>query len=186
MGKILHSFRSLIEIVAGSALILMAAVVIIQVFFRFVMNNSLSWSEEAARYLQVWITFVGSSIALRRGAHIGVDFLTSFFKGRVKWISNLFIDGVVAVFCVFVIRGGIKIVLQQMKYGQTSAALGLPMWVIYLAVPVGCGLMLIEDVVKLGKEARGYREYKKEKEEKKQKPDTVQYCTKVKATDVNA
>lgn len=156
MEKCLNGFRRLVETVAGAALILMAVIVVVQVFCRFVLNDSLSWSEEAARYLQVYITFVGAAVALQRGAHIGVDFLTGFFKGKAKWVSNLFIHLVVAVFCVIVILAGAQVVATQIKYGQTSPALHLEMWKVYLALPLGGALMLVEDLVKLVHEIRAF------------------------------
>ena len=97
----------------------------------------------------MWITFIGSALALRRGAHIGVDFLTGFFKGKGKWLSDLFIHAVVALFCVIVIVSGFHVVMNQMQYGQTSPALHLAMWKVYLALPIGGILMLIEDIAKI-------------------------------------
>lgn len=164
MEKTLNGFRKIVEGVAGAALLLMAVIVVVQVFCRFVLNDSLSWSEEAARYLQVWITFVGSAVALRRGAHIGVDFVTSFFKGKGKWLSDLFIHLVVAVFCVIVIVAGFQVVMNQMRYGQTSPALHLAMWKVYLALPIGGILMLIEDVAKI---VHTIRSFPKKQEEQK-------------------
>ena len=57
--------------------ITMAAVIILQVIFRYVLNHSLFWSEELARYLLVWLTFLGASSAYYRKVHPGIDLLTS-------------------------------------------------------------------------------------------------------------
>ena len=51
----------------------MAMLVAVQVFFRYVLNQSLFWSEELARYLLIWLTFLGASCAYYRHAHPGVD-----------------------------------------------------------------------------------------------------------------
>ena len=51
----------------------MAALVAVQVFFRYVLNHSLFWSEELARYFLVWLTFLGASVAYYRKVHPGID-----------------------------------------------------------------------------------------------------------------
>ena len=51
----------------------MAALVAVQVFFRYVLNHSLFWSEELARFLLIWLTFLGASVAYHRRAHPGID-----------------------------------------------------------------------------------------------------------------
>ena len=53
----------------------MTATVILQVFSRYILNHSLFWSEELARYLLVWLTFIGATVAYHRNMHPGVDFL---------------------------------------------------------------------------------------------------------------
>jgi TRAP-type C4-dicarboxylate transport system permease small subunit len=55
----------------------MALIVATQVFFRYVLNQSLFWSEELARFLLVWLTFLGATVAYRRKAHPGIDVLYS-------------------------------------------------------------------------------------------------------------
>jgi hypothetical protein len=57
--------------------ILMIGVVAAQVFFRYVLNHSLFWSEELARYILVWLTFLGASVAYRRGVHPRIDLFVS-------------------------------------------------------------------------------------------------------------
>ena len=67
-----------------------------------------------------------------------------------------------AVFCVIVIVAGFQVVMNQMRYGQTSPALHLAMWKVYLALPIGGILMLIEDVVKLAHTIRAFPRKQKE------------------------
>ena len=55
----------------------MTVTVLIQVFFRFVLQSPLRWTEELARYLMIWLVLLASSIAMRNRAHLQVDVLTS-------------------------------------------------------------------------------------------------------------
>jgi len=62
----------------------MAALVAVQVFFRYVLNHSLFWSEELARFLLVWLTFLGASVAYHRRAHPGIDTFSLLLPACLK------------------------------------------------------------------------------------------------------
>ena len=60
----------------------MVAVISAQVWCRFVLNDPLAWSEEAGRYLFVWISFMGAAAGVRYQAHLGIDLLQKFLPAR--------------------------------------------------------------------------------------------------------
>ncbi len=68
----------------------MAIVVAVQVFFRYVLNQSLFWSEELARFLLVWLTFFGASVAYYRQANPGIDFLYSRMSPSIRKTSIVY------------------------------------------------------------------------------------------------
>jgi TRAP-type C4-dicarboxylate transport system permease small subunit len=75
------------------------AVVFLQFYTRYVLNDSLGWTEEIARYLLILVTFVGSIMAMRKGSHIAVEALLVFLPKEAKHWNLVVVDGVVAIFC---------------------------------------------------------------------------------------
>ena len=122
---------------------LMTVLIFMQVVFRYLLEQPLSWSEEGARYLLIWATYAGASIAFYEGKHINATLFTDLFSIRVK-AALLFVAD---VFClwfllVFVYQG--FIVSQRVfMLGQFSPSLPwLPIGITYLAIPVSSFFML--------------------------------------------
>ena len=123
-------------------LTVLVLVVLVAVFFRYVLGDSLPWSDEVARYLCVWVGFVGASVALNRRVHIGVEFfvdrLPAILKRRVKLVVEFVILGLL----LFITYFGIELVLFQIP--QRSSALLISMAWPYASVPVGTSLMIVQ------------------------------------------
>jgi TRAP-type C4-dicarboxylate transport system permease small subunit len=75
------------------------AVVFLQFYTRYVLNDSLGWTEEIARYLLILVTFVGSVMAMRKGSHIAVEALLVYLPKEAKHWLLVAVDGLVALFC---------------------------------------------------------------------------------------
>ena len=131
---------ALFENVLGIVLVItVVTVVTLQIVFRFVLNQPLSWSGETATYLLVWITFLGMAIAQRERAHPAMQVLPKMrgvIQKPVDWICWL---GAVGMF-LFLGVGGLE--LGMLHHVQRSPATGLPIWVVYCALPVGGALGL--------------------------------------------
>ncbi len=82
LRKMLDRVNSLAEYAVCALLAVMVVVVFLQVIFRFVIRSSLPWSEELARYLMVWIVFLGASIGVKRKSHIGVEAVVALLPDR--------------------------------------------------------------------------------------------------------
>ncbi len=125
----------------ASALLLTAILLFVNVVLRYVFSASTSWAEELIRYLMIWITFIGGSVCVRKGAHIRMDFLLTLLpKGSHLWLNRLVFIGA-ALFCGALFWYSLQLVLFTIELEQTSPAMKLPMWIPYLAMPVGSGLM---------------------------------------------
>lgn len=117
----------------------MALLVALQVFFRYVLNHSLFWSEELARFMLVWLSFLGASTAYKRGVHPGVDLLTArlspFFRTACAHLVHL----VSLLFFIAMIIYGVQ--FAHFIRAQISPALYLPKWTVFAIIPVS-GLIL--------------------------------------------
>jgi TRAP-type C4-dicarboxylate transport system permease small subunit len=121
----------------------MTIVVFLQVFFRFVVKGSLPWSEELSRYVMVWAVFFGASMGAKTGAHIGVEAFVNFFPQKIKRSMIIISAGFTQIFCVLVFVLSLQVVIRIYQMGQVSPAMEIPMYIPYLAVPVGAVLMSI-------------------------------------------
>lgn len=124
--------------------VIMLVVGTMQVIWRYVLQHSLSWSEELMRYLYVWVTMIGMSIGIRRKG-------LAYISGLIDFISKKSIIGkkliiiigfsVQIVLFAFITIYGWKLSMQTM--GQLSPALRCSMGYVYLSMPVGGILSLI-------------------------------------------
>jgi len=135
-------FCNLMLVVLGLA---MSILILCQVFFRYVLGASISWSEEAARYLMIWMGCLGSVVALRQGRHIGVRALVERLPGRTydRYIVPL-VQTVMVVFLAYLFWQGV--LLAQFNLDQLSPALEIPMLIPYAAIPAGAAMMILDIV----------------------------------------
>jgi len=154
--KLSNSINHWIEYTLFVLGISMAFVVAIQVFFRYVLNHSLFWSEELARYLLVWLTFLGASAAYRRKAHPGVDALYSRMPPPLRRASTIAVHlASVALFGIMIFHGC------QFAYfvrSQISPALYLPKWIIFSIIPASGLVLMLHAIAFLLKEIWGERQ----------------------------
>jgi TRAP-type C4-dicarboxylate transport system permease small subunit len=123
--------------------VLLAAMTLLvgaQIAGRFVFGYSIFWSDELARFLLVWIAFLGMTIGVRRGAHPGVDSLVCALPPA--WNRMVSLAAVVCCLLFFLVMVGHGALLVQRTWAQRSPSLGLQMGIPYLAVPVAGLLML--------------------------------------------
>lgn len=120
---------------------LMIAVTFAQVIFRYVVRSPLPWSEELARYCFVWIVFLGATLGLERGVHIGVDILTILLPSRIqRWLAAVN-EVLILGFVLLIILASVSVV--DANRLQFSPALGLQMAKVYLAIPLGMSVMAL-------------------------------------------
>ncbi|WP_088104458.1 TRAP transporter small permease [Halalkalibacter urbisdiaboli] len=131
--------------------IVMVVVIALQVFMRYVLDSSLHWSEELARYCFIWLVYIGISYGVKKQRHIKVDVVLILLKDKWKIVLNIISNLVFLAFAMFIIFYGYTIVSKLLTWGQTSPALQIPMGLVYLATPLGMGLTairIIQQIIK--------------------------------------
>jgi TRAP-type C4-dicarboxylate transport system permease small subunit len=145
MRKLGNAFNAMERNVLILALAVMVIVTFTQVVMRYVFNNALSWSEEFARYLFIWFSWVGVSAGLNDKAHLKVEALSNALlkKGLIK--TNGAVSLVVSLLwlatTLIVTYYGAILVAKQLTLGVVTPAMRMPVWIGYLSIPA-CGLVV--------------------------------------------
>jgi TRAP-type C4-dicarboxylate transport system permease small subunit len=126
---------------AVAALGLALAVVWLQVFARYVLNDSLVWAEELTRFALAWSTMVGAAAAYRLGEHIGVTMVLERLRGRWRAVVIRAVHLLVLAFALLVAWEGWLFTLRNFAREQLTAAMQVPIAWAHLALPVG-GLLI--------------------------------------------
>ena len=126
---------ALIGVLAAMALMVFANVVL-----RFTSDRSLLWVEEASRYLMIWLTFLGGGPVLRYGGHLGIDVLQDAIPRHAVAIRAA-IFAILLGFFTFMVWVGLRYAV--FAWGQTTPVMQIPMGAVYLAMPIGFGLMIL-------------------------------------------
>lgn len=138
-------------------LAIMSILIFWQVFARFVIGDSLTFSEEASRFLMIWLTLLGAAYAIREGSLIAIDLLQSKLTGTAGQTVKVLMSVISCIFYVILIIYGFM--MAQSVSFQTAPTTGLSMFWPMLALPAGGILMLINTIAVLvedfiGKEER--------------------------------
>ncbi len=153
VSKILDCIQECTEYILFFLVGAMVVIVFAQVIFRFVLRASLPWSEEASRYIMVWLSMLGASIGLRRKGHIGVEALTMLFPKALQRATAVFGSLVAALFCCGLIVYGLR--LLKVVAAQESPAMEISMALPYGALVVGGALMLLYALEAVALQLRG-------------------------------
>jgi len=144
-------------------LILLAAmtvVTVLQVFMRYVMESSLTWSEELARFCFIWLVYIGISYGVKRAKHVRVEAILSIVKRRGKFVINLIANVLFLYFAIYATYYGFTIMNTIQMSGQMAPSLGIPMSIMYLGMPIGMVLTVIRLIQRIIYETKIYRQGK--------------------------
>ena len=141
IGLFLNILDSLCCKIVIFFLIMMIFLIFSQVFFRYVLNKPLSWTEEVSRHLMIWATFIAAAVAYRRNAHLGIDIFVKILPIKFQKIVSLSVYFIMMIYSFFIVFNGFNMADKTMR--QISSGLGYKMGYIYLAIPVSFIFFLI-------------------------------------------
>jgi len=124
------------SLMAAATLIPFTAVVI-----RYAGDIGISWAQELTIYLFIWMAKFGAAYGVRTGIHIGVDFVVNAVRPSIRRALVMLAMLLGVVFTGVIAFLGARWVIFIYGTGQISPDLEWPMWIIYLAIPLGSGLM---------------------------------------------
>ncbi|MGM8211912.1 TRAP transporter small permease [Virgibacillus sp. W0430] len=130
------------EMFVGISIMGVTLLLFVNIILRYFFSAGITWAEELIRYVIIWITFLGSAICFRRGIHVGIDLLMDYLPKSGKKIVQLLIYFISILFMLLLIKYGFELVAFSMNTSQVSPALQVPMYWVYLAIPIGAILSL--------------------------------------------
>lgn len=138
MKKLLHGLDEYLEEVLLVILLAVMAVIMgIQVFCRYVLSMSLSWSEELTRYLFIWAGFLSISYCTKRCISIKIEQFVALFPKRGKALFKVINHTVELVLFFYLLPFSWRYLYSAIATGQTSPALGIPMYLVQAAPLAG-------------------------------------------------
>ena len=147
LKKVLHWLDENLE--STICMILMVAfcsILFLQVVMRKVFNNSLSWSEELARYIFIWMVFIGISYGAKQMKHLKIDVFLNVFPKKIRGFIVILADVIVLTFGGVVVFAAYITVSKYLQVGTASPAMHIPYWFIHSAPMVGYALTIIRQV----------------------------------------
>jgi TRAP-type C4-dicarboxylate transport system permease small subunit len=142
--------RTLRRVVDGLVVVVfgyMVLAVVAQVAGRYLPGVALGNAVESATFAQIWLTTLGAGLALRTGAIFSLDTVTRHLSLGPARAFSLIIAAISLGFVAVMVYGGILLTMQGT--GQRSPVLLIPMWTIFISIPVGMTLLGIEIVVRV-------------------------------------
>lgn len=135
----------------------LATIVFLQFFTRYVLNDSLSWTEEIARYGLMALAFIGGAVVTRKKSHIAVELLSNLMQpGPLRSALLALIDFITLAFLGLLAYFSVTII--ERMHTQTMMVFELPMSIVYGCVGLGCFMMLARQVQVVWRNARhGWR-----------------------------
>ena len=142
-------YKGLENITRAIVVVLLAMMVVIvfaNVVSRYYLQFSLAWSEEVSRFMLVWLVFLGSFLAFIHDEHLGLDILVQKFplvmRKTVAVATNMLV-----IFALYaMLEGGYLLMLANFDW--LSPAAEIPQGYIYMVIPLVCGLMILQVVLK--------------------------------------
>ncbi|MDR1732692.1 MAG: TRAP transporter small permease [Synergistaceae bacterium] len=149
MKNLLKTLQKIENFTVILTFFVMVAASFTQVVNRNLVQASVGWFEELARYCMIYMALLATELGLRDGTQISITVVTDRLKGALKKAMDIFARAVIIVFAVIAFWTSFTLLQAQLSFGQTSPGLGIPMYLPYFALPIGFGVMTVVQTVML-------------------------------------
>lgn len=130
-------------------------VLFLQVFTRYVLNDPLSWTEEVARYLYVYVVFLGASAAISDRSHVGIDFIVKALPATAQWIVALLVNLAILFVLTQLVYWGWRAAMRQ--WNLPLVVLDIPYTWVYIVIPITAVLMTLRTLLIMREDYRAMR-----------------------------
>lgn len=144
-GPALRALRRLVEATCVLLFASYCVLILVQVFYRYVLNDSLTWSEEAVRFEQFWVIMLATALCAQRRAHIRLEGFEAVVPARHRRSVEMFGDLVTIGCCLFLLWTGVELTMASVD--TLSSASQVSMAWVYAAMPVGSVLIILWTVL---------------------------------------
>lgn len=143
MKKILSKLQKIENIIMIGAFALMVSTSFVAVINRNIFKISIAWLDELAVYSMIYMVLIGTEMGLRDGTQISVTSVVDKFHGKSKKVIHIISKLIVVGFSLMIFISSISMVKAQVRTGQISPGLKLPMSVPYAALPISFGIITL-------------------------------------------
>lgn len=147
LKRVSHTVNKAVSYTGIGMFVVLVFACVMQVFFRFVLNNSLSWTEELARYLFVWMHLIGASLLIEDNGHATVTVILDLLHGKARKAVNILIEAIILIDGTLMLYSGV--IVSYRSRTNVSTAMSIPMWVINLSVAVSGALLMFQAIVQI-------------------------------------
>ena len=144
MKKFLQKYDKFEEYLLIGTLVFNVLLIFSQILMRIIFNYSLSWTEELSRYIFIWQTWLGTSIALKYKQHIRVEILINFLKKiKNKKKLEVLVNLIWISFSIFLLYAGILLSKSMIARNVLSSGMRIPLVFTYSCLPISSLIVLI-------------------------------------------
>ena len=130
-------------------MIMIPTIMFLQVILRYFFNHPLAWAEEFTRIIFVWLVFMTACAALRRGEIVALDLFLTRMNPLVAFWFTVFARLLTLAFLIVAGYSGAEMTAFVFQRGTPTPALEVPVWISYIALPIGCAFMSFQVVMDL-------------------------------------
>lgn len=147
LSKFLNILSNTDVFISGFALVFLIGLTFIGVIMRRVLGAPIIWQEEIQVFCILWLVFLASGAVFRTIGHVSIEIFVEMFNKKVQWAIDIVIYLVVMVMLIYTFSRSMILVDQLFTTGRTTNILKIPYGFLYMALPIGCILMMISNTI---------------------------------------